>query len=138
MRQGAALPAVLLALTMTSALAVGGAFVARQQAAAARFSGSGEALLPAAEMALVQALASWDLAARDSQLIGMSVRLTAVSGRVPTTDLWITRAGPTLFWIVVEARTIVEPVLRRRIGVLVEVSGDTAEMIPLRGWTDLP
>jgi hypothetical protein len=137
MRWGAALPAVLLALTLTSALAVGGAFVSRQQAAAARFAGRGEPLLPAAETALIRAIGSWDRAARDSQPIGTSAPLPDAS-RVPVIAVWVTRASPTLFWLVAEARTTVEPVFRRRIGVFVGMAGDTPRIIPLRGWVDLP
>jgi hypothetical protein len=138
MRNGAALPAVLLAITMTSALAVGGAFVSRQQAAAARFAGRGEALLPAAELALIHTVGSWDLAARDSQPVGTSASLATPSRPGPVTEIWVTRASLALYWVVVDARTTVQPVFRRRIGVLVEVFSDGPRVIPLRGWSDLP
>lgn len=137
MRQGAALPAVLLALTFTSAIAVGGAFVARQHASAARFADRGSELQPMAELALVEAIARWDSVARTAQPIG-SITALPLEPATPRTNVWITRATPRLYWLVAEASSGPRPVLRRRIGVLVRDSSGTPQVIPLVAWAELP
>lgn len=138
MRQGAALPAVLLALTFTSAIAVGGAFVARQQASAARFADRGSELQPMAEMALVEAIARWDSVARTAQPVGSMTAISPEPATTPRTNVWITRATPRLYWLVAEASSESRPVLRRRIGVLVRDSGGIPQVIPRVAWAELP
>lgn len=138
MKRGAALPAVLLAITMASALAVGGAFVARQYAAAARLAHHGSELLPSADAALVEAIAAWDSVARKAQPVGSAIAIPG--GPTPSSRpaVWITRASPQLYWLVAEARSDSRPVLRRRIGVLVRDSAGLAKTVPRSGWVDLP
>ena len=138
MKRGAALPAVLLAITMASALAVGGAFVSRQYAAAARLAHHGSDLLPAAEAALVEAIATWDSTARKTQPVGTVIAFSAGPSPSPRPAVWITRASPQLYWLVAEASSDSRPVLRRRIGVLVRDSAGIAKTVSWRGWADLP
>jgi hypothetical protein len=137
MRSGAALPAVLFAVAMTSALAVGGAYVARQLAASARFGQRGAELQTNAEASLVNTIATWD-SARAGQQVGIEVPVTVQQAAAIRTDLWITRTGPTLYWLVAEASSGVKPVLRRRIGVLVSVANGTPRLVSDRAWSDLP
>ena len=138
MKPGAALPAVLLAITMASALAVGGAFVSRQYAAAARLSQHGSDLLPAADAALVEVIAAWDSAARRSQPVGTVMAFPAGHPSSTRLAVWITRASPQLYWLVAEVSSDSRPVLRRRIGVLVRDSAGIAKTIAWRGWAELP
>jgi hypothetical protein len=138
MKRGAALPVVLLAITMASALAVGGAFVSRQYAGAARLSHHGSDLLPAADAAVVEAIAAWDSAARKTQPVGTVVAFPAGPSSSPRPAVWITRTSPQLYWLVAEASSDSRPVLRRRIGVLVRDSAGIAKTVAWRGWADLP
>lgn len=138
MRYGAALPVVLFALTATSALAVGGTFVTRQLAASARAAQRHGELEPAAERALVEAIASWDSLARSEQLVGTAVALTIGSTSGAPADIWVTRVTDWTYWLVAEANGEVRPALRRRIGVLVRVSGGAPALVAERAWSELP
>lgn len=138
MRRAAALPVVLFAMTMASALAVGGTYVTRQLAASARAAQRGGELEPSAERALVEAIVSWDSTARSEQVVGTVVAIpTATSGSVRT-DAWITRASENTYWVVAEARGDIRPPLRRRLGALVRVSGGRPTLAPQRAWSELP
>src|SRR5687767_10468114 len=108
MKRGAALPGVLFALVMTSALTVGGAYVARQLAASARFGLRGAELQSNAEASLVSAIVAWD-STRATQPVG-SVAAVTLERTVPIrTEVWITRASPTLYWLVSEASSDAKP-----------------------------
>ena len=137
MRSGAALPAVLFGIAMTSALAVGGAYVARQQAANARLWMRAAQVQPAAEEALVLAVAGWDSVARLGQPIGVAEPVTTVPPTVGV-RLWITRATTELYWVTAEAAMGPAPEVRRRVGVLVTVRSGSPAPVPNRAWTDLP
>jgi hypothetical protein len=138
MRNGAALPVVLFAITATSALAVGGTFVTRQLAASARAAQRHGELEPAAEQALVDAIASWDSLPRSAQLVGTTVALAIGSTGGARADVWVTRVTEWTYWLVAEANGAVRPPLRRRIGVLVRVSGGAPALVAERAWSELP
>lgn len=138
MNRGAALPSVLLALTLTSALAVGGAYVARQHAASARMSQIGIELLPAAEEALVDAMVRWDTLTMHAQSMGAGVALRSAEYEGKRTEVWSTRTGPAQFWLVAQVTTGVRPALRRRIGVFVTTSSGVPKVVSSRGWVELP
>jgi hypothetical protein len=138
MKRGAALPAVILALTLTSALAVGGAFVARQHAAMARVSLQGIELLPAAEEALVNAIARWDTATMDAQPVGNVMTFPVREESERRVEVWATRTGRWQFWLVAQATSGVRPVLRRRLGVVVTTSTGVPRLSAGRGWAELP
>jgi len=123
---------------MSSALAVGGAFVSRQYAAAARLAHHGIDLLPSADAALVEAIAAWDSVARRTQTVGSVMALPVGPQFSQRLSVWITRASPQLYWLVAEASSESRPVLRRRIGVLVRDSAGIAKTVARRGWADLP
>lgn len=136
--RGAALPIVLFAMTIASALAVGGSFVARQLAASARFAQRGSTLQPAAERALVELIAMWDSSARSDQPVGTVATLSSSTISGLSVASWVTRTNERTFWLVAEAASVEKPAIRRRIGALVRVSGGLPALVPLRAWSDLP
>ena len=138
MKRGAALPMMLLVIAMTSALAVGGAFVARQMAANGRAFERGAGLEPLAEAALVGAVVQWDSLARADQAIGGTVVLPSSVDELARADVWITRLTPVVYWVVAEARGISRPRLTRRLGVVVRVVAGSPGVVPERGWSELP
>ena len=136
--RGAALPIVLMAITLATALAVGGAFITRQLATSVRTGLRAEQLEPAAERALVDAIVSWDSAARAEQPLGGTSLLSESASLVPKVDVWITRLTASTYWLVSEAVVDVHPQLRRRIGVVVKDSAGVPALVPGRAWGDLP
>jgi hypothetical protein len=138
MKRGAALPAVLFAIAITSALAVGGAYIARQQAAVARLSARATSLTPAAEAALVSAIVSWDSAARAEQPVGTTQSVAASTLPSLASQVWITRASTGVYWLVAESATSQRPALKSRIGVLIQASEGAPRLAPVRPWADLP
>ena len=138
MRPGITLPVVLFALAMTSALAVGGAYVTRQLASVAGTQERGALLEPPCERALVEAVASWDSLARVQQPIGMVAQTTPPPEPHVRTNTWITRISSSSFWLVAECADDRPPTLRRRIGVVVRVANGGPTLVPERAWHELP
>lgn len=138
MSPGFALPLVLFAISISSALAVGGAYVTRQFAGSARAGNRALELEGAAERALVQAVASWDSSARESQPIGSVVSLPADGGGVVEIGLWVTRTTTHDFWLVGESSGGTKPLLRRRLGVLIRLDSGRPLVVSRRAWSDLP
>lgn len=136
--RGAALVAVLLAMSITSALVVGGAYVARQLASATTVQSRGAALEPFAEAAVVSALVSWDSAARAAQVVGETEQLPlTVGGRIQTVTT-VTRVGALSWWLVADARDMAKPLLQRRLGVVVTIRDGRFRPIESRAWIELP
>jgi hypothetical protein len=138
MNRGAAIPVVLFALAMASALAVGGAYVTRQLAASTKAVQRGAESEPMSERALVEAVVSWDSVARAHQSIGTVAMLPASRTNGVRTDAWITRISESGYWLVAESTADVRPVLRRRIGLLIRVSAGVPALVPERAWSELP
>jgi hypothetical protein len=138
MRPGVALPVVLFAIAATSALAVGGTYVTRQYAASVHTARRQGELEPAAERALVEAIASWDSVARSEQLVGTAVALKTSTTAGARAEIWVTRATQSTYWLVAEASSDARPPLRRRIGLLVRVSGGAPALVSDRAWSELP
>jgi hypothetical protein len=138
MRAGFALPTVLFVLAMTSALVVAGAFATRQLAATGLTEERSAALETAVEDALSAAVVGWDSVARSAQLVGTVEHLTANSVVGIQADTWITRIGPQRYWLVAESRTDARPSLRRRIGLILNVSRGVAVASSERAWSELP
>jgi hypothetical protein len=136
--RGAALPAVLFALAVASALAVGGVYVARQLAASGRHAQRAVLLQAAAEMALVDAVVDWDSAGRADQALGASAEIAPSETPAIRTERWITRYNSTGYWIVAESGFRQGTPLKRRAGVLVSASGGAPEAAKLRAWSELP
>jgi hypothetical protein len=137
-RSGAALPVVLFVLAISSALAVGGAYATRQLASSARAAHRGASLEPEAERALVNIVAGWDSAGRADQPVGTTEPIAGSPASSVRTRAWITRISERTYWLVAESSVSVKPMLRRRLGLLVRVTGGLAVAVPLRSWSELP
>ena len=135
---GSALPIMLFLLALTGALAISGVFVARQLLASVRASERSAQVEPAAEGALVSAIAQWDTLQRPLQPIGVTEIIGDGAGGGENTSLWVTRLSGRVYWLVAESRSATRPLLRQRIGVLVRVTGAIASPAPTRPWTLLP
>lgn len=134
MKRGAALPATLFALALTSAMAVGGLYVSRRHLASAIESGVSAALLPAAERAAIMTVADWDSLARSRQPIG----LTEPLGGTAEAAVWVTRTTEFEYLIVAEAMSRSRPTLHHRIALSVVVSGGAPRLPFPRAWAQLP
>lgn len=134
MSTGAALPATLLALSMTSALAVGGVYVARRHAATSAEMSAGITLAPASERAAVSALIQWDSLARAEQPVGVTMSLSSA----PELDVWVTRTSELEFLVVAETRSRSRPVLYHRIGLTVVIRDGRPKLPFPRAWSQLP
>lgn len=138
MNRGMTLPAVLFALALTSALAVGGAYVTRQLASVAGTQERGALLEPLNERALVDVLATWDSVARAQQPVGATSEMAPSVSPHTQTTVWITRISSSSFWLVAASLDDRPPTLRRRIGVVVRVANGTPGLVPERAWHELP
>lgn len=138
MKLGFALPVVLFAISLGSALAVGGVYVTRQLASGAKTANRGLALESGAEKALVLAVADWDSAARASQIPGSAVHLSTAHAVGVKVDAWVSRTTPMQYWLVAEALNSAKPMLRRRLGVLISVDSGGPRVVSGRAWSDLP
>ena len=134
MRFGAALPATLFALAMTSAMAVGGVYVARRHAASAAETSNAASLLAAAERAAIDAFVSWDTLARREQPIGPSVELRP--GAHAT--VWVTRTAELEYLVVAEARSATRPAQFHRIALSVVIRAGAPRLPFPRAWALLP
>jgi hypothetical protein len=133
-KRGAALPATLFALTMTSAMAVGGLYVSRRHLASTNESSVSSALLPAAERAVVSAVADWDSLARAQQPIGITEALAGTA----EASVWATRTTEFEYLIVAEAVSRSRPTLHHRVALSVVVSGGAPRLPFPRAWAQLP
>jgi hypothetical protein len=138
MKTAAALPAVLLALALTAALAVGGVHVTRQLAAAGSYAERGTHLEPTAQGALVEVVVSWDSGQRQAQQIGEPAAVLQWDDRGIRTQAWVTRFTPTAYWVVAESGTGARPRLRRRVSVLVHTVKGVPRPVRYRAWSELP
>ena len=134
MSRGAALPATLLALSITSALAVGGVHVARRHAATSAEMSAALSLAPEVERAAVGVLVEWDSLARAQQPVGVTFSLASL----PELDVWITLTTELEYLIVSEARSRTRPVLYHRIGLTVVLRDGRPQLPFPRAWSQLP
>jgi len=135
MRRAAALPAVLFTISLSSALAVSGVYVARRMAADASADVTAADLLSSSEQALADVIARWDSAARVDQPIAATVELGTSSA---TARSWLTRLGDSTYWLVAESARDVRPGARRRIGALLRLRGGLPSPVADRWWSELP
>lgn len=139
MMRGAALPVVLFALAISTALSVGGLYVTRQLARSAAAVELGREAELAAEGALVSAVSAWDSAALTNQPIGAtSQRSSTLSTPQLHVAVWITRISTPGYWIVAEAKSVSKPLYYKRLGVVVTTRGGRPRPILLRAWAELP
>ena len=134
MKTGVALPATIFALAMTSAMAVGGVYVARRHAASASEESVAASLLPAAERGAIDVLVAWDTVSRAQQPIGMAMPVS----QAPTATVWVTRTSEFEYLIVSEASSGPRPTQRHRIGLSVVTTGAVPRLPFPRAWTLLP
>ena len=134
MRWGAALPATLFALTMTSAMAVGGLYASRRHVASSAENAAATSLLPAAERGLVLSVAAWDSASRMQQAIGSTEPLSGAPG----TSVWVTRTAELEYLLVAEAVSVTRPPLHHRIALSVVIDRGVPRLAFPRAWTQLP
>ena len=133
MRRGTALPSVLFTVALIGVSVVGSVFAARSSVAAARLNDAASDVEWRTEAALIQTIAGWDTAARESQAIAAS-EVQATHG----VAVRITRLGIHLYLCVAEFLAPVRPQLRRRMSVLVITDTTGARPLPDRGWAVLP
>jgi monoamine oxidase len=138
MKSGTALPAVLLALAFSSALAVSGAYVTRQLSTTGRAALRGAELQSIVDAAIVENIAGWDSVAWTSQPIGTSTLTQSITSPGVRTQVWRTRPQQSLFWVVAESESALPPRLRRRVGVLVHVWSGAPVRVSSRAWAELP
>lgn len=134
---GAALPIVLLAVALVSALAAGSLSVSRTVAGSARLPPLAMTLQGAAERALTGVVATWDTTARGAQPLGVVMAAPPRSEQGVTVATWVTRVGERTWWLVAEA-TLDPPRLRRRLGLVIHMKQGAATPVPARAWATLP
>lgn len=137
-RPAAALPAVLFAMALTSALVIGGVHAARTLVTRARLGTSATGLQSPVEGVLVELVARWDTAGRAAMAIGAVVveRHTAEDG-VPVVAR-ITRLNQHTYWLVAEASSETSHGMRSRLGLLVRAAERGIGPVPGPAWTWLP
>lgn len=129
---------MMFVMAMTSALAVGGAFVARQMAAMVRLAEGGAELEPLAETAIVDAISAWDSAGRSLQPVGATAVLATHVLPAARSDVWATRLTETTYWLVSEAYGTARPRLSRRLGAVVRLTNGAPRLVSERAWSELP
>lgn len=134
MTRGAALPATLFALAMTSAMAVGGLYVARRHVASSLETNASLALRPAAERAAIETIVQWDSVARADQFIGTTTMLREAAGL----GVWITRTAELEYVVVAESRSATRPALYHRLTLSIVVSAGRPGLAFPRAWAQLP
>jgi hypothetical protein len=137
-RRGVALPAVLFAIALTSALVVGGVYTARTSHTRARLAKSASELQSPIERVLVDLVAAWDTA-------GRAAMPTAVVAVEPTTSpdgvavaVQVTRLNEYTYWIFAEATSPTPRGIRSRIGLLVRSAEGRIRPVSGPAWIRLP
>jgi hypothetical protein len=137
-RRAAALPAVLLALALTSALVVGGVHVARAAHTRARLAESATGLQSATERALVELVAAWDTAGRAAMPTGTVVVEPNASLEGVSVAVQVTRLNEHTYWLVAEANSSTPHGIRTRVGLLVRAAEGRIGPVSGPAWTHLP
>jgi hypothetical protein len=137
-RRGAALPTVLLAVALISALSVGGIHVARQLIGAARTDRRADVLRGAAERSLTAAVAAWDTLSRAAQPVGVVIGSPPWREDGVAVATWVCRLDARTYWLIAEASSVSRPFLRRRLGLVIHMNGGVAVPVPARAWAPLP
>ncbi|HEY3114921.1 MAG TPA: PilX N-terminal domain-containing pilus assembly protein [Gemmatimonadaceae bacterium] len=141
-RQGFALAAALLALTLIAALVAAVFFATMEEARVGAAVAEHQLALSAAESAVEMIIADWNVRAPDTTGIGQTRSSPVVGLGVPVT-VYVTRFGPHLYWIVADAgETSTGSGVGRRIGALVRVktvldSSITVDRVSERWWSEL-
>jgi hypothetical protein len=137
-RRAAALPAVLFATALTSALVVGGVYAARTSHARARLAKSATELQSPAERVLVELVADWDTAGHAAMLAGTEDVLPTRSQDGASVAVRVTRLDEHNYWFVAEATRPAPRGMRTRVGLLVRATEGRIQPVPGPAWTRLP
>jgi hypothetical protein len=136
--RGAALPVVLFAMALTSALVVGGMHAARTLGTRARLVRTASALQSPTERVLVDLVAAWDTAGRAAMPIGA----VAVDPPVRVDGLevvvWTTRMNERTWWLVAEASAMTPGRVQSRMALLARAADGQISPVPGPAWTRLP
>ena len=137
-RAAAALPAVLLAMALMSALVVGGVYAARTLGVRARLARSSSELYSPIERVLVEAIAHWDSGGHAAMPIGAAAwgPPASIDG-VPVMSS-VTRLNERTYWLVAEAQGPSSLRIASRLGVLIRVAEGRIRPVPGPAWTRLP
>lgn len=143
---GFALFSALICVVLIGALIAGAFFAATEETGTSANSLLRFKAQSGVETAIEQEIANWTGARADSLPIGGRLTLSVQAGQIATTT-WLIRIDSVLFWVVAESQTTDDggshgPSVRRRAGVLVRASRDTAgnrQVFRLgeRSWAEL-
>jgi hypothetical protein len=136
-RPAMALPAVLFAMTLTSALVVGGVYAARTLGTRARLTTSATELQSPVEAVLIELVANWDTAGRAAMPIGTVVERQTLVGGVPVIAR-VLRLNQHTYWLVAEATSQTSHGIQSRLGLLVRSAEGGIGPVPGPAWTRLP
>jgi hypothetical protein len=137
-RPAAALPAVLFALALTSALVVGGVHVARTAQARARLASAANDLHAPVEYVLVDLVARWDTAAGAAMPVGAVVIRPPVTVHGVQVAASITRLNEHTYWMTAEATSSASHRITSRLGLLVRAAEGRIRPVSGPAWTRLP
>jgi hypothetical protein len=136
-KAGAALPSVLMALAISSALAVGGAFVSRRAVSAVRNGITLNRLSDATEISIGAIVASLDSSAINRQQVGQTLSDSSRTAESQT-GTWVTRITHSSFWVVGESCRIPVPRVCRRQALVLSIVSTDSVMTYSSIWVDLP
>lgn len=137
-RPAAALPAVLFAMALTSALVVGGVHVARTAHARARLAKAAGDLHAPIEYVLVDLVARWDTSASAAMPAGTVVVHPPVTVHGVVVAASITRLNDRTYWMVAEATSPAAHRITSRLGLLVRAADGRIRPVSGAAWTRLP
>lgn len=137
-KAGAALPMALFALCLIGALTVGGAFVARRSVDDARVDQKAMELSPAAEQALGDVVGTWGADGPPDLAVGATAPVAVSVAGEARVEVWVTRLGATLYWLVSDASRTRKPLLHKRMGILILADSLGVRTAPQAAWFDLP
>jgi hypothetical protein len=129
---------VLMSLGLVAALVVGGAFSARQFAKDARIAQQALELEPAAERAVVGALADLDSVNLAGMPVGEALAGDSMAVSGVSTRVWTTKLSASTVWITATASTGLKPLLRKRIAVIAVLSTSGTSRWANLTWLALP
>lgn len=125
-------------MAIAAALIITGSFLVRRQVEAGGVDRGALMLEPLAERGLLQAMASWDSSARRADLRGSRVDLPGLVESDVVVTITSTRLSDASWWMTSDAQTEYKPLLRRRLGVLIDArSGRPIPASPF-AWFELP
>lgn len=137
-RHGMALPAVLFAIALTSALVVGGLYAVRTLVLSGRSALIAWSVDGSLEHGLLSAAADQDSATWLAQPVGTTIERPEQGIDGVSVASWVTRTSENTWWLVAEGTAGTHPRVRRRLGLIVHrFQGETR---PVSGpaWVAVP